>query len=341
MWAAISSDCRWLSNNDHGLIGSPLWHSDVRENDKLQANFPPRARAVFDKFAGADLAKSTSWGLIVAWYRAILPNSIDGKPLSLFGESADVEIAMQPDKFWDRDPDEVLEAIGKIAGWKPGLSARVEGDLPTGELEGLVKAGDASVNKWKALPKSSKAGETKSDPGTPREPNDPVTPTPAKEEPPLREDVRTHSDEPTARDRLGRRPFAQALVERMDDVRQQGAPDGFAVHIHAPWGAGKTSILLMMEQVMTDAARPPDRQWAVVHFNAWKNERRRPPWWPLIQQTYASCRDTLREKSNWSRWLSVKSCWVFWRFRADWFPYLVAVLAFSAILFFWLSLIHI
>src|SRR5690606_16689599 len=119
-----------------------------------------------------------------------------------------------------------------------------------------------------------------------KRPKDNIAPKP-------RETVRTHSDEPTARDRLGRRPFAQALVERMDDVRAQGAPDGFAVHVHAPWGAGKTSILMMMDEVMTDQSRPVEKRWITVQFNAWKNERRKPPWWPLVHQTYKCCGERL------------------------------------------------
>lgn len=326
IWAAILADCQWLSNNGKGLIERPLWPSDVRGNTKFQANFPPWAREEFDAFAAGELAKTTSWSLIVSWYRAVLPNSMSGKPRSLFGEKADVQIAMQPDKFWDREPETVLKVIAKIAGWKPDDSQ----PLPAGTSE-----------KVKSVGKSAKAAMKKSAPGSSRGPNDPVTPPPDKKIPlsrrKLRSDVRSHSDEPTLHDGLERGPFAQMLVDSMDDVRQQGAPDGFAVHIHAPWGAGKTSILLMMEKAMTEAARPPDKQWAVVHFNAWKNERRKPPWWPLIQQTYACCRESLWKDGRYGRWFSLNYRWMFWRFRADLLPYAISAIVLLFFAYFWSS----
>ncbi len=40
-------------------------------------------------------------------------------PHSLFGEKADVDIAIQPAKFWEREPDAVMEAIAEIVGWEP------------------------------------------------------------------------------------------------------------------------------------------------------------------------------------------------------------------------------
>lgn len=322
IWGAVSADARVLHLSDRPddavsrLIAMPLWIEPIAESERFQTNSPEFTRRAFDRFANLDWVRGHRWEMITDWFVAVLPNDKTGKPHSLFGERADIEIATQPDKFWDRKPEEVLAAIGNIAGLKP--ETKTEWKMTSSVTEASTSNASGSKTAKK------------------KDPAAPVTED-AEEDRAFREEVQTHSDEPTARDRLGRRPFAQALVERMDDVRQQGSPDGFAVHIHAPWGAGKTSILLMMEQVMTDATRPPEKQWTVVHFNAWKNERRKPPWWPLIQQTYASCRDTLRRKGKWFRWLSVKSCWISWRLRADWFPYMVAALAFSAILYFWWS----
>src|SRR5262249_24982490 len=102
--------------------------------------------------------------------------------------------------------------------------------------------------------------------------------------------VEPQSDDPTRDDQLGRRPFAQAMVERLDRIFQGGRNDnGFAAHIHAPWGAGKTSVLLMMIDLMTDKDRKlmdgkSAPRWVVVQFNAWEHERRNPPWWPLVEK---------------------------------------------------------
>lgn len=154
-------------------------------------------------------------------------------------------------------------------------------------------------------------------------------------QPPLASDhqgelVRAHSDEPTDIDELNRRPFARALVERMDDISSQRGLDGFAVHIHAPWGAGKTSVLLMMREMLRaedrkTAGGQAARQWIVVDFNGWKNERRNPPWWPLIQDVYAECLRCLR-RSDAERAMWLGRYWQWWKFRADALPYFVFVL---------------
>ncbi|NDW06517.1 KAP family P-loop NTPase fold protein [Jiella pacifica] len=96
------------------------------------------------------------------------------------------------------------------------------------------------------------------------------------------------ADAPTVEDRLQRRPFARALVERMDQML--GTPDGFAVHLYAPWGAGKSSVMKMMAEIMREHTRRPGQRWAVVEFNAWQHERRNPPWWPLMQAVRQGCR---------------------------------------------------
>jgi hypothetical protein len=55
-----------------GLEGQPLWLEDVRGDENYRANFPPWARKPFDAFAESELARTTSWGLIADWYRALL-----------------------------------------------------------------------------------------------------------------------------------------------------------------------------------------------------------------------------------------------------------------------------
>jgi len=114
VWKAVAADCQHLQNSKDSLIVQPLWLVDVRANDRYQVNFPDWVRGPFDKFAESDWVQSTSWGLIVDWYRALLPNGRNLKPHSLFGEKADFEIAMQPDEFWEHEPDEIMDAIAEI-----------------------------------------------------------------------------------------------------------------------------------------------------------------------------------------------------------------------------------
>jgi hypothetical protein len=164
------------------------------------------------------------------------------------------------------------------------------------------------------------------------------------------EAVESQSDEPTSDDQLGRRPFAQALVERLDKLYEKGAHNGFAAHIHAPWGAGKTSVLMMMRELMTATDRKSSDgkiapEWVVIEFNAWKHERRNPPWWPLMEQVKAGCIESLSEKDvGWLRLCraclrnlrsfgNAQDCdqaamlqahWMWWKIRTDAVAYFLA-----------------
>ena len=173
-------------------------------------------------------------------------------------------------------------------------------------------------------------------------------------------------DEPTADDQLYRKPFARALVERLDKLyaaygqSQDKESNGFAAHIHAPWGAGKTSVLKLMRQLMTESDRKaPDGsqapRWVVVDFNAWEHERRNPPWWPLIEKVKHECIRTLSRplieklkqehlnslplpRRDWIavlRALKIQSRWIWWKTKTEKLP-LILALAVGALLF-WLS----
>jgi|GEM_PF-5745277 len=145
------------------------------------------------------------------------------------------------------------------------------------------------------------------------------------------EAVTPHSDEPTAEDELNRRPFARALVERMDTVHGQGGVDGFAVNIHAPWGAGKTSVLHMMEDIMTETLRPTEARWAVGTFNAWKHEHRHAPWWPFMVTVRKAL--VTAHRRNGQGWTALRIWWSWWWRRAlfGFAPYLVAALLFAGV----------
>src|SRR5919106_1453264 len=62
-------------------------------------------------------------------------------------------------------------------------------------------------------------------------------------------------------DRFNRWPFAQRIAETL---AARSDPSSLVIGIYAPWGDGKTSTLLMME----DALRP-HAHVAVVRFNPW------------------------------------------------------------------------
>ncbi len=151
--------------------------------------------------------------------------------------------------------------------------------------------------------------------------------------PPSRaEVVETQWDDPALVDRLGRRPFARILAARLNElwagpegkVADEGPPaektedKSFTVHIHGPWGAGKTSILNFLRKELQDR----DPFWIVVEFNAWLHQRTSPPWWALIMEVQRQSREQLAKKR--SRW-ALNQRWFCWRLRADWLPVVLAL----------------
>ncbi|SDU28077.1 KAP family P-loop domain-containing protein [Stappia sp. ES.058] len=244
------------------------------------------------------------WKLIVDWYRALLPDGRDRPASSAFGADTDIAIATQPESFWNRDPDEVMADIGHIvAGEPPLFDPRSTETADAGNTEDVFD------------PKSDDPTDTTAD---------------DKAERALVEETRTQFDHPTDVDGLARRPFALELVRRMDEMRAETTPDGFALNLHGPWGAGKSSVLLMMDQALRDPERATDDPWAVVHFNAWQHERRNPPWWPLIEAVKDGCMDSLKKDGQWMRGNDVRHVWRQWIFRAEWLPVLGGVFALLA-----------
>jgi hypothetical protein len=146
----------------------------------------------------------------------------------------------------------------------------------------------------------------------PPAPKEPPPPTPADR-------VTTHPDDPAIVDELGRRPFAEVLGKRIEEVRalQEKYENDltFMIHLHGPWGSGKTSVLNFLKQYLEA------RDWVVVEFNAWRHQRMRPPWWALIQAIYSDAK-----KSEKTRGLAVK--WWLWRFWADLMPALITIALF-------------
>ncbi len=132
--------------------------------------------------------------------------------------------------------------------------------------------------------------------------------------------VHAHSDEPTKLDHLSRRPFALALVERMDEVRTKGGAEGFAVHLHGPWGVGKSSILLMMEQIMSDTSTQRLVAGRSFEFNAWQHENRNPPWWPMMEAIKDECIRGLMRNGRFFSALDLKIQWRVWKVGAEWLP---------------------
>lgn len=158
------------------------------------------------------------------------------------------------------------------------------------------------------------------------------------------ERVPEHLDDPALEDRLNREPFAEVLAIRMAAVRRklveerQGRESGaFSVHLHGPWGSGKTSVLNFLATMLKHgeygekAHESP--KWIVVEFNAWQNKRFRPPWWQLVVQLKRECLRQSRRSGYFSNWLALNFHWLVWALRARLFPVAIAFLLIVAVAF--------
>jgi hypothetical protein len=344
IWASINEDIGFLAVSEPGqLMQRELWPMDVRGSSEFQANFPRWARVPFDAFDKSPLVTRGPWGVWLAWYRAILPAEWSSR----FGHAVDLQIAAQDSSFWQRDPGLVVAEIAEMAKW-PWNSGRTSSHATSPDAPNTK----TPSKKAAASPKRKSASRTSS--AAVVEPiavEAEIPPEPPPQPPSV--SVEPQSDEPTPVDQLGRRPFAQALVERMDKIYQKGGHDGFAAHIYAPWGAGKTSVLMMMSELMSRADRKTADgklapHWVVVQFNAWVQERRNPPWWPLMEELKTECLKHLsKEKVGWLRMLKaggrelrriwpraragdpdyaalLRIHWIWWKVRTDAFAYIVA-----------------
>jgi hypothetical protein len=165
--------------------------------------------------------------------------------------------------------------------------------------------------------------------------------------PPEEERVAAHADMPATVDELGgRQPFAEVLGERIEqgwgecskEVPSIGRNSGgFMVHLHGPWGSGKTSVLNFLrtylegedsespmgddaEDALSKARHYAKERWVVVEFNAWQQQSVRPPWWTLITSVYTQSAEKLDPRAG--RRLRLR--WWLWRVRADLLPILIA-----------------
>lgn len=172
--------------------------------------------------------------------------------------------------------------------------------------------------------------------------------------------VPTYPDLPAEVDKLGREKFAEALTLRIRRIHNENNSSNhagaFLMHIHGPWGSGKTSLLNFMEQYLKDPMKGKAEQdptndnakispttdtgydsssWVVVKFNAWQHQNIGPPWWSLMDTVYRGASRQLQQM-DWRRaaWLKAKE--KVWRLSTGRLHYYLAFifLLFASLLFF-------
>ena len=156
--------------------------------------------------------------------------------------------------------------------------------------------------------------------------------------------VPVHSDQPATKDMLGRKTFAESLGRRLKRIwlenKDSGFDGAFMVHLHAPWGAGKTSLLnLLEEELKKDKPDDDASPWVVVRFNAWRHQHVQPPWWSLIDRVFRrACGQIASQPAGLLRVLKLCIHESRWRLFSGRTHYLLAIALFLwivAILIWW------
>jgi hypothetical protein len=164
------------------------------------------------------------------------------------------------------------------------------------------------------------------------------------------ESVGIHSDAPALIDLLGRQTFAQVLAARVKQVSESLRPKkpavgpkwyhrwfglrdreaigddaAFILHVDGPWGSGKSSILNFLKKNL-EGSHPP---WLIVEFNAWRNQQRKPAWWPLIAHVGGTVR-----RRGWFQFPRARWVWAKWNLRMRWVPLALSTLLIVIFLYF-------
>jgi hypothetical protein len=147
-------------------------------------------------------------------------------------------------------------------------------------------------------------------------------PQQASKAPDLSDSVPNWPDDPLLQpdqDLLGRAAFARFLAKRIAAVAPQSG--AFSIHVYAPWGAGKTSLLNFLRKEL-EQQKTDGKEWLVVEFNAWRHQHIQPPWWSLMEGIFK------QTKTKLTLWERLQEYW--WRFNTGRLQYI-----FGAVLMAW------
>ena len=97
--------------------------------------------------------------------------------------------------------------------------------------------------------------------------------------------------------------IADEVVLLLDlDKEGKKRSGAFFVHVHGPWGSGKTTLLNLLRNYLRNGHERPlgekynKSPWIVIDFNAWQQQRMRPPWWSLMDAVFRGAVRQLNSK---------------------------------------------
>lgn len=260
-----------------------------------------------------------------------------GSPKGLLALTGNAKSALQTaldeSKGEHATPDRLLSGI---LGARRGLATLVLRELGVDVDRLATSLGHQAVRRY-----AERFSQAEVPPGPATGETDPVPSAEATEA------VPTHTDRPAVEDRLDRKRLAEVIAERIRRARgedtetfaqtraqrreklrrdQEAARDsgGFLVHVHAPWGAGKSSLLNFLAEDLRNrepdgsATYPNLSQWMVVEFSAWQHQRLVAPWWWLLATVRRGCASELWRigYGRWAWFWARDLAWRLWNARA-------------------------
>ena len=295
---ALQQDVKNLTNGSFSLANDPLWWK----------NEPPLIRRNWIKLS-ATLESSPAWRVWIDFYNGLL---VGGAIYPQLSEEQNRQIFIQ-------------RGLHAVKALRAGATAE---KLSVEILQSIEQIANSSIENLMSAEPKWLAGAPPEEAESPDEALDDQFGNQ------IASSVPFHFDDEAVEDQLNRRPFAEIIAEAIDELvaNQKEGPRSFAVHVHGPWGTGKSSILNFMDDWLRSLNRA-DGRWIVVRFNAWQYEHVDPPWWPLIKSVYHQSVsqlsdwdvEPLKRGSHWWRSIYLRKYWLWWQVRANWMPYLVAV----------------
>jgi KAP family P-loop domain len=91
--------------------------------------------------------------------------------------------------------------------------------------------------------------------------------------------------------------------------------EAFLLHIHGPWGSGKSSLLNFIHQELEQKSP----KWIVIKFDAWQHQRAGPPWWFLMDVVFRQSVGILRTITWWRsiKLMILEHSWRLWTARSN------------------------
>lgn len=131
-------------------------------------------------------------------------------------------------------------------------------------------------------------------------------------------------DQPTADDKLGFKPYVEAIAKFLTDEKTKGP---FTLSVEGEWGSGKSSFMLQVEAEL----KRLEPNILTVHFNAWRYDKEDALWAAFAMQVVKQ----LKQKVDWKQ--RYKATWqLFWRrfnLKKGWFSLFSFGLVIVALIF--------